>query len=157
MADLCAPGNCDDRRGAMKALSLTISRAADTLIRKTVRQSAVDDPAVLLVRRDGPRPVNPEWGKAFLGGADRKTLEDLFHKLHDADVKSAHWKIVPSVFPRDHFPSDALVEVSGMAFVFWPALAAMIEGGTLELDESGLVLKDASGTVVNLYPNEQVG
>jgi hypothetical protein len=131
--------------------SLKITDAAAELIRKELRESAVKNPAVYLLEAKEGLPSAEELARMPLSDAQRHKVNELAAKA--APVVHGERRLVPCVYSRFHFFGLFLVQISGIAFLFPPGLRRKAAGGTLDVGQGALVLRDRTGRIV--MPSQQ--
>jgi len=129
-------------------LSFTITTAADHLIRAALSNTRVRDPAIYLLEASEEVKVSPELGKAIVDGADESRIKEMAKAELPDDFLSRPRHLVPAIYPRSQFPRRYVVTLDGIPFVVPPNLAKKLSGGTLDVAERGLVVKNAAGDVV---------
>lgn len=108
----------------------------------------VRDPAIYLLEASEEVKVSPELGKAIVDGADESRIKEMAKAELPDDFLSRPRHLVPAIYPRSQFPRRYVVTLDGIPFVVPPNLAKKLSGGTLDVAERGLVVKNAAGDVV---------
>ena len=124
---------------------MTITPAAEALIRDCLRRSELAHPVVCLGQVcDTPAEVT----EALNRGAGKKELREISSKALESVPKYLH----PLIYPRLRFLWFFTTTIQGLPFaslLFHPATARRaMKRGLLDITEQGLVLKDADGTLV---------
>lgn len=132
----------------MRMVSFTITTAADHLIRTALSKTRVEDPVVCLLEASEEIKVSPQLGRAIIDGADPSRIRELAQAERPSDLQRGRRVLVPAIYPRSQFPRRYLVTLAGIPFVVSPNLAKKLKGGTVDVAERGLLIRDAAGTVV---------
>ena len=124
---------------------MTISVKAAELIRDQLRQSQLSSPVIRLVQAsDTPREVL----EAVKLGVRGKELE----KITNEALASTSKRLLAAVYPRSQFFWIFTTRIAGFPFastLFHPSEArAAMKGGSLDVENQGLVLRDKEGVVV---------
>jgi hypothetical protein len=129
-------------------LSLTITAAADALIRKALAETRVEGPVVYLIEVSPPIEVPAELRKAIAEDSDEAKIRKLAEDQFSENLLKGPRRLVPAIYPRTQFPKRFLTTVDGIPFVVPPNLEKKLEGATLDIADRGLVLRNADGVVV---------
>jgi hypothetical protein len=129
--------------------TFTVTAGAWELIRKALSRTQLPEPVIYLIEVSDEIKVPPDVAAAITGGADESTIRALAQRSGSiADALKGPRRLMPAVYPRSQFPGRHLITKDGVVFAAPPPLAKKLDGGTVDLGERGLVLRDAAGVVV---------
>jgi hypothetical protein len=132
----------------MTMIRLTITPAALEVIQRALRNSSIADPAVYLIEASEEVSVPPDLGRAVIQG-DRAEINRQLSSIRETTTyKHLRRRLVPAIYPRKQFPMWHMRSIEGIPFVTPGKLAKLLDGGTLEVAEYGLQLRNADGVVV---------
>jgi hypothetical protein len=129
-------------------VAFTITPAALEIVRASLARTSVANPVVYLIEVSSEIRGSRELASAIAEGRAETEIRELAEAERPKNVMNMPRRLVPAIYPRGQFPRRYIVTLHGSPFVVPPALAEKLDGCTVDVAQTGLCVKDASGRVV---------